>query len=319
MSALRGLLFDNFSLKLLSLLLAVLIHLVVRRDAVRELSVNVALQVNRVPEGRVLLGTLPQEVELQVRGRWGGIRKLLSDRQRRVTVDLSAYRDGERFAFDMNDLQRQLRNREIEVLSARPSGIDVRLEELALRKVPVQVSTTGTPAQGFSVGPNSVKVRPERVEISGPANLVRRVRQVRVAPIDLTGADRDLRVRARLLGVGGPNVHLKIPEVDVQVRLEERELRRTVRNLAVRVEGCPAGLKCQLTPKTASVTLRGPARLLLKTLSSPTRDWVEAKLAPAIARKERRVRLKTRPIKGLQLNVSPSVAKFTLLGEIPAK
>ena len=163
MSALRGLLFDNFSLKLLSLLLAVLIHLVVRRDAVRELSVNVALQVNRVPEGRVLLGTLPQEVELQVRGRWGGIRKLLSDRQRRVTVDLSAYRDGERFAFDMNDLQRQLRNREIEVLSARPSGIDVRLEELALRKVPVQVSTTGTPAQGFSVGPNSVKVAQSRL------------------------------------------------------------------------------------------------------------------------------------------------------------
>ena len=142
---------------------------------------------------------------------------------------------------------------------------------------------------------------------------------MRVAPFDLTGADRVLRVRARLLGVGGPNVHLKIPEVDVQVRLEERELRRTVRNLAVRVEGCPAGLKCQLTPKTASVTLRGPARLLLKTLSSPTRDWVEAKLAPAIARKERRVRLKIRPIKGLQLNVSPSVAKFTLLGEIPAK
>ncbi|HAN30481.1 MAG TPA: hypothetical protein DCQ06_02685 [Myxococcales bacterium] len=319
MNALRSFVFDNFSLKLLSLLLAVLIHVVVRGDAVRELSINVAIEVSQLPEGRVFVGVLPQELELQVRGRWGGIRKLLNERHPRVSIDLSEYRDGERFSFDMSNLQNQLRNKEIEILGARPSGIDVRLEPVARRQVPVQVSTTGTPAPGFSVGPNSVQVSPRRVEITGPANSIRRIRQVRVAPIDLTGADRDLRVRARLLGVGGPNVQMKVDEVDVQVRLEEQELRRSVAKVPIEVSGCPAGLKCLVTPATASVTLRGPARLLLATIASPSRAWIRADVGPAISRKQRRVRLKTVAIKGLQISVSPAVAKFTLLGEIPAK
>ncbi len=318
MSWLRGLLFDNISLKVLSLLLAVLIHLVVRRDSVRELTINVGVAVTAVPTGRVFVGDLPQEVEVRVRGRWGGIRTLLTDRNRRLGIDLAAYRDGERYAFDLRDVQLQLGAGEVEVMSVRPAAIDIRLERVAKRQVLVQVSTTGDPMPGFGIGPKSVTVVPARVEISGPANALRGVRHVRVAPIDLTGADRDLRVRARLLGVGGPHVKMSVSEVDVQVQFEEHDIVRKLKQLPIVVRGCPEGMRCQLEPPETTVTVRGKARAVLSLARRPPDNLVHADVAPAIARKQRRVRLQVPTLKGLTLSTSPSVAKFKLLGEIPA-
>ena len=318
MSWLRALFLDNAALKVLSLLLAVLIHLVVRHDSVRELSINVAASVSALPKGQVFVGELPSEVEVRVRGRWSGIRELLVDHSRRLSIDLSAYRAGERYAFDLRDVQMQLATREVEVLAVRPAALDVRLERLARRLVPVQVSTTGDPAQGFGIGPQSVKVSPAQVEVSGPATTVRNIRRVRVAPIDLTGADRDLRIRARLLGVGGRHVKLSIEEVDVQIRLEEHEVSRKLARRPIVLRGCPEGIRCMLTPTETTVTVRGKARTVLAFVDHPPDNLVFADVGPAISRKQREVRLQLPALKGLSLSVSPAVAKFKLLGEIPA-
>lgn len=315
---LRALVLDNAALKVLSVLLAVLIHLVVRRDSVREFNINVAAAVSALPKGQVFVGTLPSEVEVRVRGRWSGIRELIVDHSRRLSIDLSAYRDGERYAFDLRDVQMQIAARDVEVLAVRPAALDVRLQRLARRRVAVQVSTTGDPAQGFGIGPKSVTVNPSQVEISGPASVVRGIRRVRVAPIDLTGADSDIRIRARLLGVGGRHVKLSVDEVNVQVRLEEHEVSRKLTRRPIVLRGCPEGMRCVLKPTETTVTVRGKARAVLAFIDQPPDNLVFADVGPAISRKQRSVRLQLPALKGLSLNVRPAVAKFKLLGEIPA-
>lgn len=314
----RALLTENFNLKVLSVLLALLIHLVVQRDSVREFAVDVPIGVANVPADKVFVGDLPEQVEIRVRGRWRGIRELLTDRARKLICDLGTYRDGERFAFDHRWVTEQLGARDLEVLAVSPSAIDVRLENLARRKVKVEVSTTGNPASGFRVGPRGLSFKPEMVEISGPASVIRRITRLRAAPVDLTGADSDLRVRTRLMGIAGRQVKMSTEEIDVQVKLKEQELVRTLPARAVVVRGCPEGLRCPLEPADASVQVRGLARAVRSFLETPPDNLVFADMAPAIEAKERTVQLRTPPVKGLTLTVVPAVAKFRLLGEIPA-
>jgi len=315
----RGLVFENLNLKVLSVLLAVLIFLVVRRDNVREFAIDVPLGLANTPAGWVFVGEMPEQLQVRVRGRWSGIRDLMTERGRKIVADLRDYRDGERLPFDHRIIQQQLAVAGVEVLSVRPSALDVRLERVARKRVPVQVSTTGEPMYGFQVGARGLKVSPRTVEVSGPASQVRRVSHVRAVPVDLTGADTDLRVQSALLGVAGRHVKLSVEEVTVAVKLVEREIKRTLPPRAIVVRGCPERRRCILEPSDAKVTVRGLVRSVNAFLDKLPDNLVFADVGPAIARKERRIRLLTPAVKGLRLRVVPAVAKFQLLGEIPAE
>lgn len=314
----RGLVTENLNLKILSVLLAILIHLVVRKDKVREFAFPVPLALQNVAEGWVFIGERPDRLEVRVRGRWSGIRELMAGKSQRVVADLKDYQDGERYVLDPRILQQQLAAEGVEVLSVKPSGIDVKLERLLRRQVPVQVSTTGDPSYGFGVGANGIKVTPLLVEVSGPTSQVRKIRHVRAAPIDLTGADSDLRVRSRLLRVAGGRVKFNVEEVAVAIKLDEREIKRTLPPRPILVRGCPDNNRCLLEPSEARLTVRGLVRTVNAFLEKLPDNAIAADVAPAIARKQRRIRLTTPTVKGLRLDVSPHIAKFQLLGEIPA-
>ncbi len=320
MQRLRALVMGNFNMKVLSLLLALLIHLVVRRDSVREASIDVPLAVANVPIGQVFVGDLPEQVQIRVRGRWRGIREMLTDRARKVICDIGTYADGERFAFDQKWVAEQLGVEGMEVLSVRPSAIDVRLEAVATRRVPVdEPKRTGEPASGFGVARRGVSYKPRSVEVTGPASVVRAIKIVRAAPIDISGADSDLRVRTRLLGVAGRHVKLSADEVEVQVKIEEHQLTRKLEQRPVVVRGCPEGMRCVLNPTEATISIRGLTRAVRALVDNPPDNLIFADVGPAIERKERRVKLRAHPVKGVTLTIKPAVAKFQLLGEIPAR
>lgn len=318
LAQLRGLALNNLNLKVLSLLLAVLIYLVVRRDTVREFTVPVQFGTANVPEGWVFIGDRPDQIRVDVRGRWSGIRELFADQGRRKYVaDLSNYRDGTKFTLTPNDMKKQLGVSGVEVLEVRPSEIDVRLERVDRRQVRVQVSTTGEPAEGFSVGPKAITVNPAIVEIEGPASLVRKIRLISAAPVDLAGADADLKVRSKLLRVAGKGVTFNVPEVEVTIKLDQHTVSRVLNDRPIIVRGCPEGIRCVLEPSRTTVTVRGLVRPVTAFIDHLPDNLVFADVGPAIARKERRISLSTPTVEGLSLHLSTRVAKFRLLGEIP--
>ena len=319
MSRIRAFFADNLSLKVLSLLLALLIHLVVQRDSVREFSIQMPLGVSNVPEGQVFVGDLPEQVQIRVRGRWGGIRDLLTDRARKLICDIGTYRDGERFPFDHRWVGEQMATNGVTVLSVRPSAIDVRLEPLATRTVKIQVSTTGKPAEGYRIAANGLSFKPRTVDVSGPANIVRRIRRVRAAPVDLQGADTNLRVRTRLLGVAGKHVRMSVDEVELKVKLDEHMVKRKLAPKPIVVRGCPQGMRCLLEPAEVVLTAHGLVRAVTALMKAPPDNLVYADLAPAINRKQRRVRLLTHVVEGVTLTMRPPVVRFRVLGEIPAR
>jgi YbbR domain-containing protein len=316
----REALTQNWGLKGLSLLLSVLIHVVVQRSTIREDVIEVSVSVVGVSKDRVFTGELPEMLRLHVRGRMSEIRdlrELLADRTRKVRADVSAYRTGERLVFDHRMVEQQLPSRHVEVMAVEPASLEVRLDTLDHRLVPVEAVLAGEPAAGMAVVPRSLRTEPTRVEVTGPQGELRLLKSIKTAPVDVTGADTDLRAVVRLVTPPAGHITLAVDEVTVTVALEEQPVGRVLSQQPVSIRGCPSGARCSIEPAEVTLRLEGSARAVSGFVAHPPDNLVFADLGPALQRGEREVPLRAHPIKGLQLTVEPGIAKFTVTHDGP--
>ncbi len=315
-SRLRTLVTANLGLKLISIALAALLHMVVQRDSVKESELAVPITVTNVAKNKVFVGEAPEAVKVRVRGRRGAIQQLLREHAGRLAMDLAAYRDGERYVFDLRNVEVQLGAPQIEVLAVEPPSLLVRLDQAAEVTVPVEVPISGEPAPGFRQSQKGAVVDPARVKVFGPASQVRQVRSVRTNPLDLHGADHDIRVLLRLVPPGDRRVQLSVEEVSVEVALEEREVVKTLENQPIVVRGCPSGQRCLLTPGEVTIRAEGLARAVAALVEKPPVNLVFADLTGVQA--DEPVKLAVHPVAGVTLSVTPPVAKWSLLRESAA-
>lgn len=315
---LREAFMQNVGTKLLSLLLAVLIHVVVQRDSVRESVVDVPISVVGVAKGQVFTGDVPEEAKLRVRGRWGGIRELQADRSARLVIDVGQFRSGERFVFDHRTVEQQLPSRHVEVLGVDPPSIEVRLELLEQKQLPVEPMVSGEPAPGLRLAVHGVKAEPAHVDVSGPTSELRNLRAVRTVPFDLAAAENDIHTTVRLAAPAGHHVRLSIEEVMLDVKLEELAVMRMLANQPVAVRGCPPDSRCALEPAEVSVRVEGLSRAVNAFLARPPDNLVYADVGAALQQGQRAVPLSVNAVKGLVLTPEPAVARFSLAGESPA-
>ncbi|HXK34039.1 MAG TPA: CdaR family protein [Dehalococcoidia bacterium] len=127
-------------------------------------------------------------------------------------------------------------NSRINVVDVEPSIVDVRLEPLRQKDVPVQVSQVGSLQQGFAVA--EARAEPEEVTVSGPESLV--------ALVDSVGAD---------VNVSGLRVDTTFESVELQPQDERGGLISRV----------------TVSPRTADVFLDIEQREFTSTFSvSPT-------------------------------------------------
>ena len=315
LGALKHLVMHNFGLKVLSLLLAVLIHVVVQRESVREAVVDLPISIINVPHGQVLAGSVPEVVKARVRGRWGGIRELLTDRSARIVVDAGVHRSGDRYVFKQRAVTEQLATAHVEVLAVEPAWLDLRFEALDRRNVPAQALIIGDPAPGFRVITASTRVDPAKVEVYGPASQVRKLEALRTAPVDLAGTDHDLHLAVRLQGPPGHALHMTPEEVTVDVHLEELNIERTLARQPVVARGCPPQSRCTLEPAEIDLKIEGPTRAVSALVAHPPDNIVFADLSAPAARGDHSLRLEVHAVKGLTITPWPAVAKFSIVSD----
>jgi hypothetical protein len=307
----------NFGLKVASVAIAVAVHFIVQRDSVREATLEVPLVITNLAPGKVLVGDVPQRVRVRVRGRWGEIRELLADRGLKLVADLGPYRSGERHVFEARSIEQQMPGALVEVVGTEPAAIDVQLETVESKTVPVEVEWVGTPAPGFRVAAHGVLVEPARVRVTGPTSGVRRISWLRATPVDVSGAVQDLKVSARLVPPAENHVRVEADTVAVTVKLDELDIARTLPSQPVVVRGCSAASRCLLDPTSVAVRIDGLARAVNALVAAPPDELVVADVVGPIARGERSVRLQAAAVKGLAVTLQPAVAKFSVLSEIP--
>ncbi len=128
----------------------------------------------------ILVGNVPQEVEVTLRAPTS-IWETFADGEAsvRAVVDLSGLDAGTHSV----EVQIQIDTRPVRIISVTPRTLDLILEPLVTRTLPVELEMTGTVATGFQLG--DVTLDPPQAVISGPQSLVEQVTRLS-ATLDTT-------------------------------------------------------------------------------------------------------------------------------------
>ena len=246
---------SNLGLKLVSFAFALGIWIFVNKgQKAAERAVEVPVELRNIPSDVMVVNPGPGRVEIRL----AGTPALLSamDRDRlKVVLDLDRARPGIstfRLGPDFFDPPRGVRIRRIS-----PSVIDLRLEAIIERSLPVTVRFGGKLSFGYKVG--SVKVTRETIKGRGPANEFAEMTSVDTQPFDLQDLKEELTRELRLAGPG-KLLTISRDRVKVSVSLEEEWITKEFKS--VHIEARDFSGRYRATPSRVYLRLSGPKRVL---------------------------------------------------------
>lgn len=163
-----------------------------RRATISVRNTRASLTLVNLPGDLVLTSGVPDTISLQLRGPLSLIAKKNDTME--VYLDLSEAHPGKKFyAIDLAAIPAP---QEIEILSAEPAEIEIELERLVVRSLPVQPMLEGIPAPGFVVG--AVRAQPEQARVQGPERRLAQLEVLETAPISVEGATATLDLNVDL-------------------------------------------------------------------------------------------------------------------------
>ena len=173
---------QNFSLKLISLMLATGLWLVVARDPLAEVELRVPIEFHSVPENLEIDSASFTEAQVRLRGP-GRLIHLLRSGDVRAEIDLAGVRAGSR-TFDLSSRNIHV-PQDYEVVQIVPGQFQLSFDNRMNRSVEVRPRVTGNFAQGKRIG--QVIAEPATITISGPQRRVQAVEAATTDPVDASG------------------------------------------------------------------------------------------------------------------------------------
>jgi YbbR domain-containing protein len=249
---LREMLLENWTLKLVAVLLAWILWLFIRGDTGAERVITVPLEV-RIDRNMEITNERPTSVDVTLRGNTSNMG--LAQSVPACVVELLGASEGEHVLPLTFDNIRLPRASGLEVLKVSPARVELVLEKTVSKEVPVEVPIQGAPADGFDVYSKSAS--PALVVVTGPRTHVDKLRQVMTEPVSVAGRRQPEQIFANLnikdnfirTSSSGP----------VQVNIVVGPRRRTVivRDIAVILDSPDYGS----SPRTVAASLLVPVSL----------------------------------------------------------
>jgi YbbR domain-containing protein len=250
---LRRIFLEDWSLKLLSLAIAIILWLLVTGQN-QPVTAHVNVQLNFIrPQSLEISNDPPRTVDVMLTGSRNKLDDLTS-LDLVATVDISDQRAGERILRLADKAQITL-PQGIKVDGFQPSAIPIRLEEIVDRQLVVEPKLEGKPADGFEV--YSVYPNKGSVVVRGPQSRVNALQKVATESIWLAGHKDSFTASNVALDIPDPKVDLLEPMVNVAIEIGERRIEITF--AAVPVTTADGG---KTQPATTSVTLLGAVSYL---------------------------------------------------------
>lgn len=273
---LRRIFLEDWSLKLLSLAIAIVLWLLVTGQN-EPVTAHVNVQLNFIrPQSLEISNDPPRTVDVMLTGSRNKLDDLTS-LDLVATVDISDQRAGERVLRLADKAQIPL-PQGIKVDGFQPSAIPIHLEPVLERQVVVEPKLDGKPVDGFEV--YSAHPSKASVSVRGPASHVNALQKVLTETIWLAGHKESFTATNLGIDVPDPKVDLLEPVVSVNVQIGE--VRKEKNFSGVNVSTVQGG---KVQPATTSVTLLGATSLIdslkpedLKIVVDPDGQTLEPRL-----------------------------------------
>ena len=201
----------NIFFKILALVLAVILWFLVVGEERAEVGLTIPLELVNMPRDLIVVNNLTQGIDIRVNGPRSLIRSLTT-RNLSKSLDLSNSKAGT-VTFSISSEGIRL-PRGVAITRIHPTQVVVVLQKQIKKTIPVKVRIIGRPANGYEV--DSVKIRPEEVEVAGPEEVIKELENLFTKPVDISGR-RDSLVQ---------EVHLDFRSLQINL----------VRNLTLEVE-----------------------------------------------------------------------------------
>ena len=213
------LLTENWTLKLLSLVFALVLWMFIMGERRLEVGYRVPLEVQNIPAGLMIANEVPSLVDVRVSGPRTLLMKV-SEGDISIAVDLTDLQPG---LTTFKRLEERLNLPSgLRVTRLSPSFIDLKLERIKDKRVPIKIALQGDPLQGYQVG--KVRATPDKVVISGAETELKSVREVTTEPIDLNGVNQSFSLIVPLLHLGTYTDFKDEKTTEVQVEVQPVEL-----------------------------------------------------------------------------------------------
>jgi len=248
----RKIFLEDWSLKLLSLAIAMVLWLVVTGQN-EPVTAHVNVQLNFIrPQSLEISNDPPRTVDVMLTGSRNKLDDLTA-LDLVATVDISDQQPGERVLRLADKAQISLPHG-VKVDGFQPSAIPIRLEPIVERQVPIEPKLEGKPPDGYQV----YGVRPSKgsVLVRGPESRVNSLQKVLTESIWLTGHKESFT--ASNLGIDVPDTKIDLldPVVSVQVDIAEVPVDRTFSGVRI--------LNSDGTAPLLNITVSGPPSILDK-------------------------------------------------------
>jgi YbbR domain-containing protein len=207
---------NNWHLKIVSLVLAVMLWMAVANQASSEIGLEVPLEYRNIPRKLEITGDMTNTVQVRLRGS-SSLIKDITAKDISTTIDLGKMAPGEKIVpLSPQNVQAPFG---AEVIRVNPSSVRFDLERTVTKTIPV-VPTYQLP-DGYEIG--KVEVSPPAVQIEGPESRVNALNSI--ATLAIRVDRRQVRVEQIAdLDVPDPQIRLLHPS-PVNVRLEVRRKR----------------------------------------------------------------------------------------------
>ncbi len=231
MRIIREYIFQNWALKLTSVLLAWILWLFVRGEPGAERVITVPLEV-RIPRDMEITNERPNSVDVTVRGTisntWFG------QSIPTCSIDLQGFDEGEHVVPLTPDNVRIPRAAGLQVLKVNPARVTLVLEKTISKEVPVIVPTRGDPAPGYDIYGKSAL--PNTILITGPRSHVERIQHISTEPVPVTGQKQTIRMFASLNIRDNMVRSTPVGPIEVQVVLGPHRTLETISHVPVQID-----------------------------------------------------------------------------------
>jgi len=256
----KNLIFNNFTLKVFSILFAFLIfiaiHLAQNKRVIQVIKLKVSLSI---PENYVLTSDLPEEVSILVNGRKSSVSKY-----NKKNLSLLLETNTSKIVQITKDIIPEFN--EFNVVQITPSSVNINIEKLVEKKVKIILSSINDLPEGYEYKQKPT-IQPQEINILGPQSYINLIEHVYTVSFDQKNiVDTNhsmLKVKA-----GSNLVKFKdnINIVKVDYDIIEKKVKKEFTDIPIQFLNCELD-KNKITPlkKTVNFTTQIPFSILQTT------------------------------------------------------
>lgn len=209
---------ENWTLKLISVVFAILLWMFIMGERRLEVGFRVPLELQNIPQNLMVANEVPSLVDVRISGPRTLLMKV-SPNDISIVVDLTDLKPG---LTTFKRLEERLNLPSgLRVTRLSPSFIDLKLERIKEKMVPIKIALSGDPLAGYRVG--SVRAVPDKVIVAGAETELKGVSEVTTEAIDLSGVNEGFSVIVPLVHNGTYTYFKDDKTTEVQVEIQPVE------------------------------------------------------------------------------------------------